>query len=106
MTARAVLEALSEEKARAYTTVLSVLQMMEKKGLVTHTRLGMAHVYKPMVTQRQVFRPLLRGWVERLFGGSTSAAVQQLLKETDVSDEELTQIQAVLRDHQKSRQGK
>ena len=45
-TARQVLEAMPDGKARAYTTVLTVMQVMEK-GLLTHTREGMAQSYKP-----------------------------------------------------------
>jgi BlaI family transcriptional regulator, penicillinase repressor len=97
-TARQVRELLSDGKPRAYTTVLTVMQVMEKKGLLTHTRDGTTHVYKPAVTKRQVLRPLLRGLVERVFGGSTSAAVQQLLDETDVTADDVTKIREMLRD--------
>lgn len=103
-TARQVLEAMPDRKARAYTTVLTVMQVMEKKGLLTHTRQGMAHIYKPAVTRRQVLRPMMRGLVERVFGGSTSAAVQQLLSETDVTAEELAKIREMLREHELGRQ--
>jgi predicted transcriptional regulator len=99
-TARQVLEALPDGKARAYTTALTVMQVMEKKGLLTHTRdesSGMAHVYRPAVTKRQVLRPMLRALVERVFGGSTSAAVQQLLDETDVTAEDFAEIREMLR---------
>jgi predicted transcriptional regulator len=61
----------------------------------------MAHLYKPAVSKRQVLRPLLRGLVDRVFGGSTAAAVQQLLDETDVSADEVAQIRAMLRERQK-----
>lgn len=105
-TARHVLEALPDGKARAYTTVLTVLQVMEKKGLVSHTRSGTAHVYQPAVSKRQVLRPMLRGLVQRVFGGSTSAAVQQLLSETDVSADELAKIRELLRAHEQGKRGK
>ncbi len=105
-TARHVLEAMPDRKARAYTTVLTVMQVMEKKGLLTHTRDGVAHVYKPAVSKRQVLRPLLRGLVERIFGGSTSAAVQQLLAETDVTEADLARIRDLLRQHEQGDHGK
>ena len=105
-TARQVLEAMPDGKARAYTTVLTVMQVMEKKGLLTHTRDGVAHVYKPAVSKRQVLRPLLRGLVERIFGGSTSAAVQQLLAETDVTEADLARIRDLLREHEQGDRGK
>jgi predicted transcriptional regulator len=105
-TARQVLEAMPDGKARAYTTVLTVMQVMEKKQLLTHTRDGMAHVYKPAITKRQVLRPMMKSLVQRLFGGSTSAAVQQLLSESDVTAEELTKIRHLLAEHERGQQVK
>ena len=104
-TARRVQELLPDGKSRAYTTVLTVMQVMEKKGLVSHTRDGLTHVYKPAVSKRQVMRPMLRGLVQRVFGGSTSAAVQQLLDETRVTDEDVAKIREML-DQRAKRDGK
>jgi predicted transcriptional regulator len=105
-TARQVLEAMPDGKARAYTTVLTVMQVMEKKQMLTHTRDGMAHVYKPAITKRQVLRPMMKSLVQRLFGGSTSAAVQQLLSESDVTAEELAKIRHLLAEHERGQQVK
>lgn len=95
---RKVLERMPDGKKRSYTTILSVLQVMEGKKLVRHTSEGRAHVYRPAVTRKQILGPILRNMVTRIFGGSTSEAVQYLLKENDVSGEELTQIQSVLKE--------
>ncbi len=98
-TAREVLAAMPDGKERAYTTILTVMQVMEKKGLLSHTRQGIAHVYRPAVSRRQVLRPLLRGLVQRVFGGSPSAVVQHLLDETAVSPEELDRIRRLIEEH-------
>jgi predicted transcriptional regulator len=95
-TARQVLQALADGRQRAYTTVLTTMQNMERKGLLTHTAQGNAHVYRPTGSRRQVLGPVLRGWVAKLFGGSPSAAVQHLLSESDVSQTELDEIRAFL----------
>jgi predicted transcriptional regulator len=91
-----VLGAIPDGKQRAYTTVLTTMQNMEKKGLLTHEARGNAHVYAPTRSRRQVLGPLLRGWVAKLFGGSPSAAVQHLLSESDVSRAELDEIRKFL----------
>src|SRR6187549_1296698 len=72
-TVRQVMERLSDGKERAYTSVLSVMQVMQKKGLleVSDERDGLAHIFKPLVSRQQVAVPLLRGLVTRIFGGST-----------------------------------
>jgi len=96
-TAREVLGALPDGKDRAYTSVLSVMQVMQKKGLLAvGERRGLANVYEPAVSKRQVLRPLLHGLVQRVFGGSPAAAVEHLLDANAVSEEELAAIRALL----------
>ena len=94
--ARDVLETMPDGKKRAYTTVLSVMQVMEKKGLLTHTSNGNVHVYKPTVTRRRTLRPVLRGLVRNVFGGKVSAVMQQLLDETTVGDSDFEEIRRLL----------
>ena len=95
-TAREVLEGMTDGKPRAYTTILSVLQVMEKKGLLTHSARGAAHVYSPTVTRRQVLGPILRSLVRNVSGGSAPEAMQALLAEADVTSEELAVIRRML----------
>ncbi len=96
LTARQVLAALPDGKPRAYTTVLSTLQVMEKKGLLAHRRQGTAYVYRPRVERREVLRPMLRELVANVFGGKTSSALQHLLEENEVDAAELAEIRALL----------
>jgi BlaI family penicillinase repressor len=93
---RGVLERLPDGKKRAYTTVLSVMQVMEKKGLLDHTRDGNTHVYRPLFTRRQVCRPLIRDLVRNVFGGSAATAMQYLLSDADVNPDELKQIRRLI----------
>ncbi len=95
-TAREVLTTMPDGKERAYTTILSVLQVMEKKGLVRHTSRGAAHVYHAVANQRKVLGSLLRGLVSTVFWGKPSAAMQHLLTETEVSPEELVEIRQLI----------
>jgi predicted transcriptional regulator len=105
-TVRDVLAAMPDGKKRAYTTVLSVLQVMEKKGLVSHTRREMTHVYRAAVQRRQVVRPLLRDLVANVFGGSTADAMQHLLNEAPVDDDELAQIRRLVEEHRQNQETK
>ena len=93
---RAVMEALPDGKERAYTTVLSVMQVMEKKGLLGHTVQGQANIYHPLVKRQQVLRPLMKELLRNVFGGSPALALQSLLDGGRVSDEELAEIRQVI----------
>jgi predicted transcriptional regulator len=95
---RAVQEALADGKDRAYTTVLSVMQVMEKKGLVGHSQQGQAHIYHPLVRRGQVLRPMMRDLVRNVFGGSPARALQSLLDGSKLDAGELEQIRQVIRD--------
>jgi len=109
-TAREVLRAMPDGKERAYTSILSVMQVMEKKGLLKHTNRGVAHVYSPAVSKRRIIQPFMRKVLNEVFGGRPSAMMQALLSETAVSDSELAEIQQLLRKnnrpkHAKARKG-
>jgi len=96
MTVREVLEAMPDGKERAYTTVLSVMQVMERKGLLTHRQDGKTNIYRASRGRKKVLGPILRNMVQNVFGDSPSAAMQFLLQETDASDDELRMIRQML----------
>jgi len=95
-TAREVMKAMPDGKKRAYTSVLSVMQVMEKKGLLKHTNRGVAHVYSPAVHRKKIIRPFMYKVVNEVFGGKPSAMMQALLNETRISNEEMARIDQLL----------
>lgn len=99
-TVRQVMERLSDGKERAYTSVLSVMQVMQKKVLLTVSdeRDGLAHIFKPLVSREQVAVPLLQGLVRKIFGGSTKTAMQHLLNSDKVDRSEIDAMRKLLDD--------
>ena len=105
-TAREVLGELPDGKQRAYTTVLSVMQVMEKKGLVeVADRRGLAHVYRPLVSRSKVLGPMMRRMVGRVFGGSPADAVAHLLDASAVDADELDAIARLIDEARKQQKG-
>ena len=106
-TVRQVMERLTDGKPRAYTSVLSVMQVMQKKGLlaVGKEREGLAHVFVPKVSRETIVSPLLRGLVTKVFGGRTHAAVQQLLDGDHVDADEIDALRRML-DELEARKGR
>ena len=102
-TVRDLLEALPDRKARAYTTILTVMQVMEKKGFVSHTSQGNTHLYSATLSRAKVARPFLRGIVRNLFGGSPATVMQHLLADSDVSREELGEIKRLIEEHERQK---
>ena len=96
-TARELRDAMPDGKPRSYTTVLSTLQLMEKKGLVTHTAKGRAHVYRPTQKRPRVLGPLVQRLVQRVFAGRPADVVQHLLESgRPVPPEELARMRQMI----------
>ena len=101
MTVREVLERLSDGKDRAYTTVLTILQIMAKKKFVRRQTDGRAHIYTARVTREEVTGPLLSGLVHHAFGGRATAAMAQMLDASELDAGELRQLRQLLDDYEK-----
>jgi predicted transcriptional regulator len=82
--------------ALAYTTVLSLLQVMEQKGLVDHRRHGKAYVYIPLVDQQRTFRQLAGSFLEKVFDGAVDEYLVHALESKKLSSAELDHLEAML----------
>jgi len=80
----------------AYTTVLSLLQVMEQKKLVDHRREGKAYVYIPLVEQQSTFRQLAGGFLEKVFDGAVAEYLVHALESKRLSAAELDELDAML----------
>jgi predicted transcriptional regulator len=85
----------------AYTTVLSLLQVMEQKGLVAHRRDGKAYIYVPRVEQKSTFRRLAGSFLEKVFDGAVAEYLVHALESKRLSDAELDQLETMLADARK-----
>src|SRR5262249_40083087 len=100
---REVLDNMPDGKARAYTTILSCLQVMEKKGLVTHKREGQGYRYRPVVQKQRVLGSLVKQLLRNVFGGRPSAALQYFIAEADCGPEEIEQLRQMIDDAQRQK---
>ena len=95
-TVAVVLENIPDGKKRAYTTILSVLQNLERKGLAKPIRKGRAYIYKPTKSQVSIISPLAKDFLLNAFGGSTSRAILHLLSTGAMTPEEKTAVEGEL----------
>jgi BlaI family penicillinase repressor len=80
----------------AYTTVLSLLQVMEQKGFVTHRREGKAYVYLPKIPRQSTVRQLANTFLEKVFDGAVDEYLVHALESKRLSAAELDQLEAML----------
>lgn len=101
-TVRDVLEIVNRKHGppRAYTSVMSLMNVMVEKGLLGRFPRGRAFVYVPAEPRDRTLRSLLGETLERAYSGSASLLVAHLLDQSTPSPEELDQIRALLDDYQ------
>src|SRR6185436_3332194 len=80
----------------AYTTVLSLLQTMEQKGLVGHESRGKVYAYYAKVERGRTFRSLAKGFLESVFDGAMDEYLVHALESRTVSADELERLEALL----------
>ena len=95
-----VVEALRDDPAPAYNSVLTRLRILEEKGYAGHEKVGRAFAYFPRVDQRQARRQAVSRLVNQLFDGSPSLLALNLLEQSQVDPVEITRLRTLLGDDQ------
>jgi BlaI family penicillinase repressor len=85
---------LSDEPA--YTTVLTILRILETKGFITHTEEGRAHRYAAQVGREAARRSALRALSDKFFNGSAALLLTHLVSDQKLSREDVRRIRALL----------
>lgn len=91
--------ALDDEPA--YTTVQTVLNILERKGKLKRTRQGRAFVYRAAVTEESATSGALRDLIERVFGGSTEDLVMSLIRSKQIDAKKLAKLSKKLAEREK-----
>lgn len=91
-----VRDQLTAEKELAYTTVLSVMQKLEKAGWLKHRTDGRSYVYLPRRSRPDAERNALRQFTERAFGGDPLVLFQHLLDDDRMTEAELAELRKML----------
>ena len=97
-TVRDVYEALLERRKIAYTTVMTMMRVLERKGYLKTRREDRAYVYRPAHPERQVVRSMVREFVDRVFNGSTRPLLVHLVEDRRLSKKELEELKRLVRE--------
>lgn len=87
-----VMEGLPKSVPLAYSTVLTTLRILEKKGYLQHTKDGRAFVYKPLIARHQARETAVTHLLRRFFEGSPDLLMLNLVERGTVSPEELKRL--------------
>ena len=102
-TVRQIHRFLHRTKQTGYTTTLKLMQIMLQKGLLRRDESERPQVYSPTITQDQAERQLVGDLLERVFDGSASQFVQQVLAAKKASPAEMAEIRRMLRGVEKEK---
>jgi len=91
-TVRDVYEALLENRKIAYTTVMTMMKILETKGYLRKTQQDRAFLYRPTRPKSQVVGGMLREFIDRVFNGAAEPLVVQLVKEKRLKGKDLQKI--------------
>ncbi len=91
-TVRDVYEALLERRKVAYTTVMTMMKILEQKKYLKKTLVDRAYVYRPTQPKGQVVGAMVRDFVNRVFNGSAEPLLVHLVEEHNLSQEDLEEI--------------
>lgn len=91
-----VASALAAERPVSYSTVQTILRILEDKAYVTHDKIARAFIYRPVVDERQARRRALRHLASRLFNGSPSLLVMNVLHDEEMDPEELQRLKKLI----------
>jgi predicted transcriptional regulator len=102
-TVREVCDVISQRKATAYTTILTLMGILEDKGALTHVRAGRAYIYKPLLSRHQATRNQIHDVATRFFDGRPEKMIESVLESEMSLSEQLATLRSLLdsrREHQ------
>lgn len=87
-TVREVCETITKHKPTAYTTILTLMGILEEKGALKHVRAGRAYVYEPLLSCRQATHNQLHDLIERFFEGQPAKLIENVLENEVIAEEQ------------------
>ena len=96
VTVRDVYEAMRTERTVAYTTVMTMMRILEEKGYLKKVRVERAYVYRPTRPRQQVLGAMVRDFVDRVFDGAAGGLLLHLARDRRLSKDERTTIRRII----------
>ena len=95
-TVKEVCDAMSQKKVTAYTTILTLMGILEEKGALVHTRSGRAYVYKPLLSRQQATRNQVHDVLTRFFDGDPEKFIENVIENEVKEPQQLGSVKHLL----------
>lgn len=103
---REVMEYAYPNGEKAYTTIQTLMNLLEKKGLLTRKKIGLVNFYTPTKERDDMLRTETRSLISRVFRGSAPALANFLIDEEDLSLDDIKKIKKLLNEKEAELTGK
>ena len=103
VTVRDVYEELLTRRKIAYTTVMTMMGILEQKGHLKKSADERAYVYSPTQPQREVVGNMVHDFVKRVFNGSAKPLLVHLVENKTIGKEELDEISKLLNEKRRKK---
>ena len=101
-TVRQVYEELLGQRRIAYTTVMTMMNILEQKGYLKKTQGERAFVYTPSKPAKNVIRDMVKEFVDRVFNGASEPLLLHLIEEEKLTEKDLEEIRRSIKKGKKS----
>ena len=91
-----VVAGLPKDVQLSYSTVLTTLRILERKGHIRHTKDGRAFVYRPVIARDQARESAVTHLLRRFFGGSPELLMLNLIEDRKISARELQRLRKLI----------
>src|SRR5437867_1925135 len=100
-TVRQVYEELLKQRRIAYTTVMTMMNILEQKGYLKKRQEDRAYVYLSARPQKQVIASMVREFIQRVFNGSAEPLLAHLVEDDQLTEQDLEEIRKTIRSSRK-----
>ena len=95
-TVRQVYETMLAHRRIAYTTVMTMMKILEQKGYLNRKQVERAYVYRPAQPKSRVIRAMVRDFVNRVFNGSAEPLLVHLIEDRHLTANEIEEIRRLI----------
>jgi len=92
-----ILDGINKKPKPAYTSLLTLVQTMEKKGYIRHEKAGKAFIYAPILQQKKFLLSEIKRIAHRLFAGSPGTLVLNLVENEQLTKDELKSLEELIK---------
>ncbi len=98
VTVRDVYEELLKRRKVAYTTVMTMMGILEQKGYLKKNHGERAYIYRPAQPKGKVVGSMVSDFIDRVFDGSAKPLLVHLLEQEQLTEKELAEIQRLIKE--------